>query len=225
MPTHSATEALYFSLAQAMDLNENSSSMQIEADLSSSSKTPSTQSRSVRFDEQVQIALIPATTDFTSAEIKATWLNEEDMVEVLAEAELTQFVMKTEDQKHRVDDEWLCSRGISDMESLEARAESISFIQKLVIGLFAQGVVDFDTIAEIYHDCAAATLKEAQEAACRDAEDAMSYLEDMINPQQEESSDQLPTKTVKDRHIMSPRGAAKRVRLNPLTMPESIFSL
>jgi hypothetical protein len=231
MPTHSAIEGVHFSTAQAMNLNESSSSMQIDVDLSSSSKEETgartQESRGVRFNEQVQIALIPAKTDFTSEEIKAAWINEEDMIGVMAEAELTQYLMKTESQKHHVDDELFCSRGVSDLESLEARTESNSFIQKLVLGLFAQGVVDIDTIAGIYHDCAAPPLEKAQEAARRDAEDAKSYLEDMIEAQQEESNEQVPTKTVKDSHIISPRSVStKRKRLNlQLAMPKSIFSL
>jgi hypothetical protein len=153
-----------------------SSDMQIDCDDSSSKS-----SSRVRFSEEHEVAPIPSRCDLSFEELNAMWFNNEDYAELHVENEITEAVMVCEKNKHLVDDEVLCSRGLTDVDSLEARAESSGFVQKLVLNQIAfqvnQGNVDLGLVAKLYHDCAVPAVQKAQDAAQKDAEDAKRYCD------------------------------------------------
>ena len=140
---------------------------------------PSRRNSRVRFSNNCEITHVPGRNDLPLDELYARWFNEEDYEDVHVENQLTEAVMNCEENKHLVDDELLCARGLTDNESLEARAEKSSFVQKLVLNQFAfhsnQGKKDCKSVAKIYHDCSQPAVQRAREVAQRDQEDAMKY--------------------------------------------------
>jgi hypothetical protein len=181
-----------------MNLNESSHSsiMQIDCDKPStdlcctiSYNSRPSRSRCVRFAEDLDIKEVPRRMDLPAGELKARWLNEEDYTAVLLEAELTEAILKCADKIHFVDDELLCARGLQhEFETLSARAESTSFIQKLVVSQYAllmnkKRGSDSDPsllVATVYHDCAKAAVRKAFEDGIQDEEDAKGYYQEFL---------------------------------------------
>lgn len=162
------------------DINDDAS-CPMDTQCSQDSSLPIKQTTSrVRFSNQALVATIPRRCDLTDDEINARWLNQSDYAEALVEIELTEAVMTCEINKHLVDDELLCSRGLTDSESLVARAESSTFVQQLVLNQIAfqvtNGISDFGMVAKVYHDCSVPAVEKAQMIALRDADDAKRYL-------------------------------------------------
>jgi hypothetical protein len=126
------------------------------------------------------VVTVPSRCELSADEINAVWFNEEDYADVHYENDLTECAMTCETNRHMVDNELLCARGLSDSESLLARAECNDFIQKLVLNqiafLSSQGAVDFGAVAKIYGDCCPPAVHQAQQLAQRDAADAVEYL-------------------------------------------------
>jgi hypothetical protein len=157
--------------------------LEVDGDDSSSHRASLTERRNsrVRFSEDDSVTQVPSRYDFSFEELYALWFNEEDYAEVYVENELTEAVMNCEENKHLVDDKLLCARGLVDNESLEARAESNTFVQKLILRQIAyqvnQGIADLGDVAKVYHDCSLPAVRKAQNAALRDAEDAKRYMD------------------------------------------------
>jgi hypothetical protein len=141
-------------------------------------------SRRVRFAEHLDIKEVPRRMDLPAGELRARWLNEEDYGAVLLEGEVTEAVLKCADKIHLVDDELLCARGLHEYETISARAESSSFIQKLVVSQYAllmnQHDSDPSLVARVYHDCAKAAVRKALEDGAQDEEDAQQYYHEFL---------------------------------------------
>jgi hypothetical protein len=176
-------------LVTMLDLNESnhSSTMKIV------SEKPSTDlcctisyhpPRRVSFAEHLDIKEVPRRMDLPAGELRARWLNEEDYAGVLLEGEVTEAVLKCADKIHLVDDELLCARGLHEYETISARAESSSFIQKLVVSQHAllthQRDYDPSLVARVYHDCAKAAVRKALEDGTQDEEDAQRYYQEFL---------------------------------------------
>jgi hypothetical protein len=145
-----------------------------------SSKTRQRNGR-VRFSDDDVITRVPRREDLSPEELNAKWLSPEDYAELFTEIELTEAVMSSDIDKHLVDDELLCARGLNNMDNLVARAESNHFVQQLILQQIAhqigqQGTWDDSLVAKVYRDCSQPAVTKAQNLAREDAQDAMNYL-------------------------------------------------
>lgn len=135
----------------------------------------------MRFSDDNEVTRVPCRSDLSPEELGEMWLSEDDYAEVFTEIELTEAVMNSETDKHLVDDDLLCARGLNNMDSLVARAESNHFVQQLILHQIAhqvsqQGSWDDCTVAKVYRDCSQPAVTKAQNLAREDAQDAMNYL-------------------------------------------------
>lgn len=135
----------------------------------------------VRFLERNSVSEIPSRSDLSLEELQAVWMIEEDYAKILNKINITKAAMNSNSAQQLAVDVLLCSRGLNNLDSLYARAESSAIVQGLILQQTAhqvtqEGTWDEIMVAKIYRDCSQPALLKLQSIARNDAEDSIRYL-------------------------------------------------
>lgn len=145
------------------------------------SLAPVYRSRTVLFDDTVEIWEIPHIHDMTPCEVNCTWNSTRDYMEMQTEIFLTEALLESDKHPDKFDDRMVCSRGVSSFENMEKRMEANSFVRAMVLSQYAywmqESANDVDRrIAEVYAALSEPAARKALDIAARDQDDAATYL-------------------------------------------------